>query len=178
MHKQSGFTLIELMIVVAIIGILAAIAIPQYQDYTIRSQVTEGFSLASAAKTAVVETFSNRNTGQVVAYNGTDANPPVGSYGYSFVPTDKVASVAIGGIADVTAPAADEASITITYAGRLATVLADSIVLEPGSGVVDAATGNPTAPLAPGSPVIWGCHFTNGAASAAAFKYVPANCRF
>jgi len=56
---QKGFTLIELMIVVAIIGILAAIAIPAYQDYTIRSQVTEGLPLAAAAKSAVAESFSN-----------------------------------------------------------------------------------------------------------------------
>ena len=57
---QKGFTLIELMIVVAIIGILAAIAIPAYQDYTIRAQVTEGMNLAAAAKAAVAETFLNR----------------------------------------------------------------------------------------------------------------------
>jgi len=59
---QKGFTLIELMIVVAIIGILAAIAIPAYQDYTIRSQVSEGLTLAAAAKAAkaaVAESFSN-----------------------------------------------------------------------------------------------------------------------
>src|SRR5437868_4022246 len=55
---QKGFTLIELMIVVAIIGILAAIAIPAYQDYTVRSQVSEGLTLAAQAKTAVAESFS------------------------------------------------------------------------------------------------------------------------
>jgi type IV pilus assembly protein PilA len=58
-HTQKGFTLIELMIVVAIIGILAAIAIPAYQDYTIRAQVTEGLNLAGAAKAAVSEAYSS-----------------------------------------------------------------------------------------------------------------------
>lgn len=57
---QQGFTLIELMIVVAIIGILAAIAIPAYQDYTIRAQVSEGMNLAAAAKAAISESFLNR----------------------------------------------------------------------------------------------------------------------
>jgi type IV pilus assembly protein PilA len=59
---QQGFTLIELMIVVAIIGILAAIAIPAYQDYTIRAQVSEGLSLMDGAKTAVAEFYTNRGT--------------------------------------------------------------------------------------------------------------------
>ena len=62
MKKQQGFTLIELMIVVAIIGILAAIAIPAYQDYTIRAQVSEGLSLSSGAKAAVAEFFQDSGT--------------------------------------------------------------------------------------------------------------------
>jgi len=58
MRKQQGFTLIELMIVVAIIGILAAIAIPAYQDYTVRSKVTEGLNIVGAAKTSVADAWN------------------------------------------------------------------------------------------------------------------------
>ena len=57
--RQQGFTLIELMIVVAIMGILAAVAIPAYQDYTKRSHVSEGLSLASGAKSAITEYYSS-----------------------------------------------------------------------------------------------------------------------
>ncbi|MBQ0934038.1 pilin [Ideonella paludis] len=58
---QQGFTLIELMIVVAIVGILAAVALPAYQDYTKRARVTEGLSLAGGAKTAIAEYYSANN---------------------------------------------------------------------------------------------------------------------
>ena len=57
-YSQKGFTLIELMIVVAIIGILAAIALPAYQDYTKRAYVSEGLTLAGAAKTGIVEYYN------------------------------------------------------------------------------------------------------------------------
>ena len=73
---QQGFTLIELMIVVAIIGILAAIAIPAYQDYTVRAQVSEGLNLGGGAKTAVTEYFQDRGAWPVNNDQaGIDATP-------------------------------------------------------------------------------------------------------
>ncbi len=85
---QQGFTLIELMIVVAIIGILAAVAIPAYQDYTVRARVTEGLSLASSAKVLVAE-----NAAAGVAF-GSGYNPPTA--------TDNVTSVLVNATGEIT----------------------------------------------------------------------------
>lgn len=111
--NQQGFTLIELMIVVAIIGILAAIAIPAYQDYTIRAKISEGISLASAAKSAVSETRITNGT-----FPGDN-----GAAGISnSIATDYVTSVEVG----------TAGIITVTYSGTLdSKVSANTIIFTP-----------------------------------------------
>jgi type IV pilus assembly protein PilA len=78
-QMQKGFTLIELMIVVAIIGILAAIAIPAYQNYTVRAQVTEGLNLADGWKTGIAEYYANNGTWPTTA-NLTGTQTSTGKY--------------------------------------------------------------------------------------------------
>ncbi len=175
---QQGFTLIELMIVVAIIGILAAVAIPAYQDYTIRAKVTDGLSLAESAKLAVTE-----NASSGVNYDSGWTPPPA---------TPNVAGITI-------APATGD--ITITYvaasgittgvagvAGTLTLVPLDGAVLFAGgtggcAGAVPCPTNGTSNPPVNGG-VTWNCISASSPAAklgtirgTVASKYVPANCR-
>ena len=86
MQKRNGFTLIEVMVVVAIIGILVAVAVPQYQDYIARSRIVEGINLSSSAKLAVTEVFASR---------GTIAMDEATKGAFSFVPTRSVKLIEI-----------------------------------------------------------------------------------
>ena len=108
MQKQAGFTLIELMIVVAIIGILAAIALPAYQDYTIRARVSEAMVLGSGAKATIGENIAN--AGGVI-----DATSCRGVTDTTVATTNVASMVCAGGtVTLVTTAAAGAATITLT----------------------------------------------------------------
>ena len=117
---QQGFTLIELMIVVAIIGILAAIAIPAYQNYTIRAQVSEGMSLADGAKTAITEFYTN--SGSFPSKNGS-----AGLASAADIKGNYVTSVAVG-TGDTPAAAAN-GQITVTYGNKANTAIAGKTMI-------------------------------------------------
>ena len=120
-QKHQGFTLIELMIVVAIVGILAAVAIPAYSDYTTRAKVTEGLSLASTAKTVVVENAQFGASDLGSGFNAPDA-------------TDNISSIGIASATGV---------ITVTYTTSVAPAGSNTMVLTPQVNGAGLTNGTP-----------------------------------
>jgi type IV pilus assembly protein PilA len=161
---QKGFTLIELMIVVAIIGILAAIAIPAYQDYTIRAQVTEGLNLASAVKASVAEYYAQNGTWPIGLVGAAPA------LGYTNLPSGKyVGSVDIA-----------TGTITITYGNQANAnlVTAPILSLRPrlsANGDVVWICGRHTDTTIVGltDPAV----AASGDTTSVLDKYLPSNCR-
>jgi type IV pilus assembly protein PilA len=150
---QKGFTLIELMIVVAIIGILAAVALPAYQDYTIRARVSEGVLAASQCRTAISEIYQ---TGTVaVAANGWGCGENVAN------PTQYVAS------------------ITTTANGAITVLLATTAALSAASGTTLTLTPVTSAgvPLAYAPPSVVQVGGFKCAAGTIPVKYLPGSCR-
>lgn len=181
---QKGFTLIELMIVVAIIGVLAAIAVPAYQDYTIRTKVSEGLILSTVYKLAVVETFLNYS-GKAVQGCDNPCYAGVTNFGAPYTNSKYVEGIGIqsfpaGGFY---APSrfGGPGRITIQYKNTVG-VKNLNIVLIPGAGTV--SKGVPAEQLQLGKPIVWGCGVGIGVGDpgrtktdTSAYRYVPAECR-
>lgn len=126
-RAQQGFTLVELMIVVAIIGILAAVGIPAYQDYTSRARVAEGPSLATPAMTAV----------GIACSDGTLANPPAAGFNNAAVGLPDPEQITGRHVASVTVARADAntATVTIAFNATIPNVAGGSTIVYTGTCV-------------------------------------------
>ena len=162
-NLQKGFTLIELMIVVAIIGILAAVALPAYQDYTIRAKVTEGLSLASSYKTAIADTFAARGPAGMVACTTAATCQSIGvTYLENNKNVSSIQSAATG-------------IITIAYSTAVVPATANLLLLVPQTNAATPADLDLSDATSAGLPFQWACR--PAAATPIQAKYVPANCR-
>ena len=153
---QQGFTLIELMIVVAIIGILAAIALPAYQDYVIRAKVSEGVLAASACRTTISETYQSAIAGTTPGAGGWGCENAAATSQY-------VSSIATSGAGVV----------TVTLQGISPLVNTKTITLSP---LKDAATVAAAADI-PIQLFGWACNRAPGTAGTIDVKYLPGSCK-
>ena len=162
-QMQKGFTLIELMIVVAIVGILAAVALPAYQDYTIRAKVTEGLSLASAYKTAIAETHASRGPTGMKACTDADSCQDMGiTYLEHNKNVSSIQSTASG-------------IITIAYTTAVVPATNNSLSIVPQTNAETPADLDLSNATSAGKQFQWACR--SAAEKAIEKKYIPANCR-